>query len=138
MRHLARVKNAVIVAGFCILLAGSVASMEKNEYRFVTAESKTENIASEMQEQVEEVEYELFRNIVVKEKIRSDGRKIKTIDPLFKIIPNIISLFFFTCMEFQTSAKINTINCKMDMEFALVVNGKNHLESLIIVPSGTF
>jgi len=58
MRHLERVKNAIIVAVFCILLAGSVASMEKNEYRFVTAESKTENIASEMQEQVEEVEYQ--------------------------------------------------------------------------------
>ena len=58
MRHLGRVKNAVIVAGFCILLAGSVASMEKNEYRFGTVESETENTASEMQEQVEEVEYE--------------------------------------------------------------------------------
>ena len=57
MKYFTRAKNAVIVAGFCILLAGNVASMEKNEYRFVTTESETENIASEMQEQAEEIEY---------------------------------------------------------------------------------
>lgn len=56
MERMTRVKNVLVVMVFCIVLAGNVASMEKDEYRFASIENEIENIASEMQEQVEQIE----------------------------------------------------------------------------------
>ena len=58
LKKLTRSRNAAIVALFCIALAGTVASMEGNEYRVTFEESETEYIASEVQEQVQEIEYQ--------------------------------------------------------------------------------
>ncbi len=79
----------------------------KSEFEEKLKEEELEKLLTKVKLILEEVEYEIFRQIVVKEKIRADGRKMTEIRPLstdIDILPRTHGSALFTRGETQSLA----------------------------------